>query len=49
MLRLMMKEREQKLPEEKAFYRQLAAYIESLLKVSEDHKEANLQLTPIAN
>merc|ERR1719198_2451126 len=39
MLRLMMKEREQVLPEDKLFYQQVAEHIDKLLLESSKHKQ----------
>merc|ERR1719152_234355 len=39
MLRLMMKEREQVLPEDKLFYQQISEYIDKLLLESSKHKQ----------
>jgi Ran GTPase-activating protein (RanGAP) involved in mRNA processing and transport len=39
MLRLMMRERECKMPDEKVFYRELAAHIQKLLKDADLHKD----------
>lgn len=43
MLRLMMKEREQKLPEDKVFYRQIAEHITKLLLDAEGHKKGRTE------
>merc|ERR1719350_2553043 len=42
MLRLMMKEREQVLPEDKLFYQQIAEHIDKLLLESNKHKQGRV-------